>query len=167
MKTTLLTLTTIAIGAPALAEIKANFSEGAPKDQFTIRNTGTCALEHVNVLVDLSGSKAGLIFDVTERGAGVEVYQPFALVAGGEVITTAPEVSDGDSQLQLSLASLPPGEAIAFTIDVDDTNGGREITVDGFEITGAAVRIASETGSATGTFGPDATAVIPWNTCTS
>ena len=102
------------------AELRANFIEGAPKDRFQITNESGCVLKDAEVLLDLSTSSAGLIFDVTSRGAGVEVFQPLEIVVGSARLAKVPDVEDGQSSVRLEVADLSPGEAIAFTIDVDE-----------------------------------------------
>ncbi len=121
------------------ADLRASFIEGAPKDRFQIANESACILKDAEVLVDLSTSSAGLIFDVTNEGAGVEVYQPLEIVAGSDRLSKIPDVEDGQSSIRLEVTALSPGEAIAFTIDVDDTLGRRAITVSRAEIAGASV----------------------------
>lgn len=171
MKNTLLALATIVavplLALPAAADVAVAFSEGAPKDRFTITNIGACALGPVDVTIDLAGSSAGLVFDVTGQGAGVEVFQPFELVSGGDLLTSTPRVRDGDNALMLSLTSLGQGQSVSFTIDVDDTIGAREITVSRAEITGASVRVETAMTRASGTFDATATAVAPLRACLS
>ncbi|MFK8034362.1 MAG: aggregation factor core [Hyphomicrobiales bacterium] len=140
---------------PALANVEVTFREGAPKDRFVIANTGNCATGPVDITIDLSGSDAGLIFDVTNSGQGVEVFQPFVLVSGKSFVSDAPVVKDGDNKVTLSLSDLVEGKPIAFTVDVDDTAGGREITVSGSEIAGASISVS---GGASGVFGTNAIA---------
>ena len=145
----------------AQADIRVQFDEGAPKDRFTITRVGASATWALSVVVlDLSESPSGLIFDVSGSGQGVEVFQPFELVAGADHLTSQPTVRDGDQTIRLPLASLERGDAVAFTIDVDDTGGGREITVSDSEIEGAVVRVETEVGSFSGAFGSDARADI-------
>ena len=125
----------------AQADLLIKFDEGAPKDRFTFANTGACKLENAVIRLDLSGSKAGLIFDTTSKGAGVEVFQPLEFVSGANSLSSKPSVKDGDTSIDLRIAALGPQQAIAFTIDVDDTMGGREITVSNSEILGATVEL--------------------------
>lgn len=156
------------IAQPALADLSVRFLEGAPKDRFIITSEGgVCADGPVSIVVDMSGSAGALIFDVTGEGAGVEVYQPFELVSGGTLVSGASRVVDGDSALQLDLETIAPGTEVAFTIDVDDTIGAREITVTGSEISGAIVRVVADGDVATGTFDDSARAVVPWPSCLS
>ncbi len=151
----------------AQADLNVTFSEGAPKDAFTFAATDGCLTGPVQITLDLAGSDAGLIFDVTEEGQGVEVYQPFELVAGGDLVAGASAVADGDTALALTLRSLPVNQPVSFTIDVDDTIGAREITVSGAEIAGASVTVTADMGTATGTFGTDARATVALPSCTS
>lgn len=153
------------LATPAAADISVRFSEGAPKDRFTFTADVACLNGPISVRLDLSGSASGLIFDVTESGAGVEVFQPFELVAGGDLVTTPPQVKDGDTELTLGLSQLPKGGQVAFTIDLDDTTGGREITVNGSEIAGAAVHVTWKDGSAKGVFGENARALVKTGAC--
>lgn len=149
------------------ADLMVRFDEGAPKDRFVLTNGSGCDLGAVEVEFDLTGSAAGLIFDTTGAGAGVEVFQPFELVAGGDYLIDLPSVTDGDRALSLRLNSLPPQASVAFTIDVDDTTGGQEIIVNNSEITGAAVKVRSTGGEASGTFDRSASARVDLATCLS
>lgn len=138
------------LAAPSLAraDIEVRFTESAPKDRFTITNVADCALGASDITIDLAGSAAGLIFDTTGAGAGVEVFQPFELAAGGDYVTGTTATLDGDTEITLNLAELPPGAAVAFTIDVDDTAGSDlgQIRVSGGEIAGASVRSGADEG---------------------
>lgn len=148
--TTLATVCTLLATASAYADIAAVFKEGAPKDRFTFTNVGGCDIVDATLTLDLSGSKSGLIFDVSGQGAGVEVFQPFEMVSGQKAVIEKPSVVDGASKIELKLAKLEPNASIAFTIDVDDTLGGREITVSNSEFSGVVVQLmqASKTYSA-------------------
>jgi hypothetical protein len=152
-------------GSVASADLAVTFLEGAPKDRFVFENTGNCPLGPTDLVVDLSGSVAGLIFDVTATGAGVQVYQPFELVAGADSLSGLPQVSDGDTGLVLPVSALPPGARIAFTIDVDDTINQREITVSNAEIAGAEVRLVHDGTAYVGTFTDAARAVVKLPPC--
>ena len=124
----------------AMAQIDARFVEGAPKDTFTFVNSG-CALEAATVVLDMTGSAGGLIFDTEGGGAGVEVFQPFESVSGDVASVT---VSDGADVLSLSVSDWPEGAEISFTIDVDDVLRHGDLgqtQVSGGEIAGAEVRI--------------------------
>lgn len=160
------TLALAAVAAThALSDVDVRFIEGAPKDRFEIRNSGACALTATTVALDLSTSQAGLIFDVTARGAGVEVFQPFEITSGADSLRAIPVVTDGQNKLALDIAALQPGQTIAFTIDVDDTIGQREITVSGSEISGASVRLATQSSDHSATFDTTAQASLPHSSC--
>ncbi|MGR3501744.1 aggregation factor core [Pseudaestuariivita sp.] len=120
-----------------MADVVVSFRDGAPKDRFEVANVGDCDLGAGRLALDFAGSAGGLIFDVTDRGAGVEVFQPFEIVEGAEYLDGFAEIADGDSFALLEFSGMPAGARFAFTIDVDDTGGGREITVSGSEIAGA------------------------------
>lgn len=151
----------------AQADLRVSFDEGAPKDRFRIENTGACMISQSSILLDLSTSSAGLIFDVTARGAGVDVFQPFEIVEGAGALAALPTVLDGQSQIRLDVTRLAPGETIAFTIDVDDTIGQREITVSNAEIEDATVSHLTGSGSTSATFTALARADVPASDCTT
>ncbi|MDV7145774.1 aggregation factor core [Tropicimonas sp. TH_r6] len=141
------------------------FLEGAPKDRFVLTNTGSCDLQAVDVTLDLSTSASGVIFDVTGSGAGVEVFQPFEIVSGAGYVGTAPRVADGDKTLMLRLDTLPSGEEVAFTIDVDDTRGTREITVTDSELRGATASVQTAAWTASQAFGETADLAVALPAC--
>lgn len=149
----------------ATADLAVSFDEGAPKDRFTFTNTGSCTITNAIVTLDLSSSKSGLIFDVTESGAGVDVFQPLVIVSGTTALLNIPKVIDGDNQLTLNLRKLDAGKSIALTIDVDDTMGGREITVSGSEIEGATVHFSHDNKSTSAVFNSTAGTTIRLKAC--
>ena len=104
---------------PAYANMNISFDEGAPKDRFTFTNAGDCTIAATKVKLDLASSKAGLIFDVTASGKGVEVYQPLEITSGENSLLTIPTANDGDNQITLDIDQLAAGQSISFTIDVD------------------------------------------------
>ncbi|QBF32911.1 aggregation factor core [Thalassococcus sp. S3] len=152
---------------PAAADLDVRFVEGAPKDRFELVNTSACATGPISVRLDLSGSAGGLIFDVTEAGAGVEVFQPFELAEGADALAALPSVADGDDVLTLDLIDLPADTRVSFTIDVDDTLGGREITVSGAEIEGALVTARLQDRQVQSQFTAEATARLGLASCIS
>ncbi|MEM6304506.1 MAG: aggregation factor core [Pseudomonadota bacterium] len=167
MKITL-PLAALVLSAPiAHADITARFIEGAPKDRFELVNDSACALPPGVLTIDIGTAPAGLIFDVTASGAGVEVFQPFELVAGGDSLSALPRVADGDQAIALPIAGLAPGARIAFTIDVDDTGGGREITVSGSEMAGASVRATLDGATYSAAFNETARARLDLPACGS
>ena len=157
----------LAVAAPAVADVLVEFREGAPKDRFTITGLGDCPVGRSEVTIDLSGSAAGLIFDVTGSGAGVEVFQPYEQVSGQGSLLEATQVQDGDESITLTFSDLAEGVAAAFTIDVDDTAGGREITVSGSEIIGASVSVQNELGQFDAEFNADGAALVSMDGCLS
>ena len=159
--------TSLYLASPAFADLRVVFDEGAPKDRFTIENTGLCLLEDSRLTLDLATSTAGLIFDVSERGAGVEVFQPFQLIQGLQALAAVPTVRDGQAKVTFDILSLEPGASIEFTIDVDDTLGGREITVSDSEIEGALVSYETTAGVYSAQFSSSSEAEVTIADCTS
>jgi hypothetical protein len=161
-----LSLTLALPALPAWADIGVRFIEGAPKDRFEITNLAGCAAVAAEVVIDLSKSAAGLVFDTTGQGAGVEVFQPFELVAGAKALAKMPKVVDGDTQLVLSIQRLAAGQRVVFTIDVDDTVSTRGITVSGSEIEGAEVRVHGAGATASARFSRQGQVVVQTPACT-
>lgn len=129
----------------AVADIDLRFQEGAPKDRFVIENN-LCSLSNVTLTIDLSTAPAGLIFDVTEQGAGVEVYQPVELEQGSAVLT---EVTDGSQKLQLMLEEFRLGDELTVSADLDDTMPNSslgQIRVADSEIAGVTVSVETSAG---------------------
>ncbi|MEM7471337.1 MAG: aggregation factor core [Pseudomonadota bacterium] len=155
---------------PAAANIAVEFREGAPKDRFTFTNVGDCAIGAATLTLDLGESAAGLIFDTTGAGAGVEVFQPYETVAGESVLDSVSPVSDGDSEITLTLNGLPAGQSVAFTIDVDDTlrhSALGQIQVTDSEIAGATVTLSGVSGEVFGVFDNTSRALVRTASCTS
>ncbi len=158
------TLTLIAIltlPMPAAADVNVRFLEGAPKDQFVLTNQG-CDLGAFEVTINLATAPAGLIFDVTGSGAGVEVYQPVEVVAGKVMLS---DVSDGDQSLTLTINGFDTGATATISADLDDTQAAGalgQIRVAGSEIAGASVVGAN---GEVGLFDASAQAVLPTPGC--
>ncbi|MEM9205175.1 MAG: aggregation factor core [Pseudomonadota bacterium] len=167
MKTPALTLSLALFATAAAADIQVRFKDGAPKDRFTVTNTGACDLGPAQVKIDLSGSPFGLIFDVTSQGAGVQVFQPFEIATGGRYLAATPDIADGDNAVTLDFTSLPAGDTFAFTIDIDDTVKSREIIVSGEEIVGAMATVSLGAAGASAVFDADGLAEIGFAACTS
>lgn len=153
----------------AFADVKIRFVESAPKDRFVVTNTGNCELQDVVLKVDLTDTRGQLIFDTTESGAGVEVFQPFEQREGDVVLISSASVSDGDKSLSVRIASLPANEQVSFTIDVDDTLSNSElgqIRVTGAEIeNGRVTLIGSRDESFTAVFDLSSEAAISGALC--
>jgi len=168
---TLKTITVLAVASlvasPSLANVHVSFIEGAPKDTFVVTNRGACDLSATEVTIDLSGSASGLVFDVTDRGPGVEVFQPFQIVSGQQLVSRATNVSDGDTSVTLELDSLAMDQSVSFTIDVDDTNGSSEITVMDSEIFGATVGVVTQNGQFIDTFASNSEVIVRIPDCAS
>ncbi len=147
------------------AGVQVRFIEGAPKDRFVLTNVGACKVEASTVKIDLSQSAGRLIFDVTGQGAGVEVFQPLEFVKGADALRQLPSVVDGQNSIELEIASLAAGDQLAFTIDVDDTIGQREITVSGSEIEGATVSFTDADETSSATFSSDALVNVTTKDC--
>lgn len=153
-----------AIATAAAADVTVSFRDGAPTDRMTISASAPiCGTGPFEMTIDLMGSAAGLIMDVTAAGAGVEVFQPLVLVSGADQVAQISAPQDGDTQLSLTLSALVPAAPVAFTLDLDDTMGGREITVTGAEIVGATVTLISDLTTVTAAFDADgeATLILP------
>ncbi len=150
----------------AQATIQVSFTESAPKDRFSIRNTGSCTLTQLTLTIDLSSSVGKLIFDTTDSGAGVEVFQPFEVREGEIQLISAQTVGDGDSALVLRIPTLAADSRVSFTIDVDDTLPQSElgnIRVTDAEIAQSRLQVETPTQAAVSAlFGNDssATAVL-------
>jgi hypothetical protein len=157
----------ILAGIQAQANLIVQFTEGAPTDRFAFTNAGDCPMQEARITVDLTASRGGLIFDVTETGAGVSVYQPFEVVEGAQSLGAVPLVADGDTGLILEVERLDPGATIAFTIDVDDTAGTAATLVSEAEISGAGIMIEAGDERISGFFGDDATARVALPPCPS
>jgi hypothetical protein len=149
------------------ADIQVAFRDGAPKDRFTVTNTGTCPTAPMTLAIDMSKSAGRLIFDVTAQGAGVEVFQPLEITGGAEYLRALPQVRDGQTDLALELGALPAGARITFTIDVDDTIGQREITVNGSEISGSELIVRAGFSAAPGVFDETSVASVKTPDCLS
>ena len=165
-----LTFACFAVGlcTPVFADISVRFVEGAPKDRFVIEASDAfCSTDPLAVTVNLAESPGKLIFDVTDSGAGVEAFQPFEVVPGAESVLAASSVKDGDTLLRPDLAGLNDETSVAFTIDVDDTLGAREITVVDGEILGASVSVEVTGDEMTAAFDETAMAIVPWTICPS
>lgn len=167
MKHALLVILASVIAAPVYADIQVQFLEGAPKDRFVITNKGECEIDSAQFKIDFSGSDAGLIFDVTGSGAGVEVFQPFEVTKGVAFLASEPEISDGDQVAILSLTKFAEGQTIEFTIDVDDTSGAQEIIVSDTEIRGAIVSLSVGEKQFSNVMEMEATVLVGTDTCLS
>jgi len=154
-----------ALSFPVAAEVVVEFDEGAPKDRFTITNSGECDLGASSLSIDLSPSPYGLIFDVSGSGAGVEVYQPLEFTSGQRLLAAVPKVRDGDNRVELALLELNVGASVSFTIDIDDTANSRQTVVANAEISEAVAILRTGSSATRASFGNDAVASIPTPGC--
>ncbi len=155
------TLVLSLIPMAATADITVTFIEGAPKDRFVLENQG-CDLGRFDVTLNLSTAPAGLIFDVTGSGAGVEVFQPVEVVSGDVILSG---VTDGDQALQLTINDFDAGTSATISADLDDTQAAGalgQIRVAGAEIAGASV--VGPDGNM-GLFDATAQAILPTPGC--
>jgi hypothetical protein len=154
------------VSQSAIADITVRFVESAPKDRFVI-SSDTCPLNEVDVLIDLTQSAGGLIFDVTPDGAGVEVFQPVEVQNDGVAVMP---VVDGDQHLSFVIGHLSAGDDIVISADLDDvlTNSSLgQIRVAGSELDGAAVKMTIAGESQTAVFVDGANTVIVAHSCLS
>lgn len=169
----LLVLYLLFLTTPAKADIVARFTEGAPKDVFTIRNTDTCGTGPIGVTIDLTDAAGDLYFDTTAQGVGISVYQPFELVGGEDYVTAVTPVADGARIFTLEVNDLPPSAMITITTDVDDAlpeSASGQTIVEGGEILGARVLIVPRFDTpplAVGEFDATGSVTVPWSICLS
>ena len=101
--------------------VQVRFVESVPADTFLFTNTGDCDLGRSEVWLDLRPSIAGLVFDVSESGAGLDRFHRLEITEGGEFIHRVSKLKDGSTALHFQLERLPVGGTIAFKADIDDT----------------------------------------------
>ena len=148
--------------------LEVRFAESAPKDSFIFKNLSSCTMDSLQITVDLSDSAGKLIFDTTETGAGVEVFQPFETRKGNISLMSAATVNDGDKQLTVQINGLGPEQSASFTIDVDDTMTNSalgNIRVSNSEIASATVSVVHDQSVSEGTFGSDSIALVNLPDC--
>ena len=167
MKIFPITICAVLFAAPSFADVRVQFFEGAPKDKFIITNEGACDIGATELIIDFSGSRAGLIFDVTASGAGVEVFQPFEVTEGANALASEPAIADGDQTATILIKNLDVNQRIAFTIDVDDTKGAREITVSDDEISGTTISLTTQGKQVLAVLGTNAEVLLTTGACTT
>ena len=154
-----------AIATPAAAELRVSFIEGAPKDRLLVQNLGLCDLQNLAIDLDFKDSEGRLIFDVTAKGAGVEVFQPLDVARGASALIEEPTVSDGQTSLSLMVGSLAPKSEIVITADLDDQLGAREITVSTSEFAGTVLSVKTPSLQMKEVFGPDPALTLALEPC--
>jgi hypothetical protein len=134
-------------------EVSLVFTESAPRDRFEIRNDSSPGQRIQRLTLDLSPSAGRLIFDTTEGGTGVEVFQPFRTEPGEARLSRLPVVDDGSDRITLDFTRFEPGQRFRFSIDVDDrltTSDLGQIRVSGREMEGALLTAEFGARGATG-----------------
>ena len=109
-----------------------------------LRHTSPAGWQITAVSWNLSPSNGKVFFDVTDKGAGVEVFQPLRIVSKGNnaaKLAEPPVIKDGDQQLVMRFSQFTGQQQFAVTMDVDDQLGGREITVNSSEMSGAMLDV--------------------------
>jgi len=69
-------------------------------------------------------------------------------------------VADGAQVLHLYVPSLPSGDMLQLTADLDDTTSGRQITVLGSEMMGATVSVSINDSVQTAPFDTEGRALV-------
>ena len=154
-----LTVSLLTFAAPATAQdLIVHFAGGAPKDHISFESTG-CNLSNAIVMIDLAGSAGELIFDATPNDDDARSYQPVEITHGYGALSP---VRNGDKRLQILVHTLPPGEELHLTADLNDARGvGPEMMFNGADMAGASVRLALSDRVLKGTFDTAGTATIP------
>jgi len=155
----------LALTTTASANLSLEFREGAPKDRFIVSNIGDCTLTDMAITIDFKDSAGKLIFDITNEGAGVEVFQPFEIESGSKFLTQTPDVVDGQTQITLNMTAFEAGKKIVASTDLDDTVGTREITVTASEFSGTVVNVTIDGNVYTTKMNDKPEAVVELNGC--
>ncbi len=142
----LLIVLAIMLPSAARADLAVTFVEAAPKDLFIVENRTDCDLYDFGLQIDLKSSAGGLLFDISEGGAGSSVYQPFEIAEGHGSIRSFEPVSDGDRVVSILFDRLGGRSRVVFTVDVDDTlpeGPYGQTMIDGSEIAGSMLFITT------------------------
>ncbi len=158
-------ISSLALPRAAAADLEVEFIEGAPRDSFILKNVGGCELGAVQFEIDFESSIAGLIFEVSDEGEGVEVSQPFEVTAGAKYLIAQPLVADGDQRAKFDMAGLGTNETFAFTIDVDASLGTRGNTVADSEISGTKFSLHLGGGTYSAVMGIEAQVILTAPNC--
>lgn len=161
--------------APAFAcepVATVEFNEAAPKDIFTIKNISN-EWTVKQLTLDLTSSRGRMLFDTEVGGTGLNVAQPFERRSGSATLSAAPNISDGDSTLELRFDAFGTGDDFQFTIDVDDTlpasaRGPTMISANEIEGTLVLATLQGNNGliaNGKGRFGPKNEAMIELPVC--
>lgn len=137
-------------GSEARVQVAAVFTEGAPTDKLDIRNQSVADWRIERVVWNLEPSRGRLIFDVTDAGAGVQVFQPLRVLTAASPLMqwrALPRVNDGEQRLELRFDAFAPGETFSIAMDLDDQIGARETIVSGSEIEAAVLQVSLQSAS--------------------
>lgn len=116
---------------------RATFQESAP-DYLLIENLSISGWRLASAVWRLAPSRAQVYFDTSFEGVGVSGYHAFQPDVAADLLTAAPEVSDGDQTLSLEFGAFAPGMRFSLLIDVDDIVDD-QVRVYGPEIEGAGI----------------------------
>ncbi|WP_193182024.1 hypothetical protein [Nisaea sediminum] len=152
-----------------LADLAVSFTESSPVDLIVVENRSDCDLHDFGLQIDLRSSAGGLVFDISEGGAGASVYQPFEILEGREAVRGFSPVRDGDRTASIQFGTLEARRRVIFMVDVDDTltdGAWSQTVIDGLEIAGTGL-ILTMVGEAPSTvvFLPDGQATLQIRGC--
>jgi hypothetical protein len=142
----LLTALLYLLPSAALADLVVTFIEASPSDLFIVENRNDCEYYDFGMQIDLRSSAGGLLFDITEGGAGASVYEPFGIAEGRDAVRSFSPVTDGDRVASILFDRLEGRGRVIFTVDVDDTlpdGPYGQTVVDSSEIAGAMIVITT------------------------
>ena len=145
-----------------MAQVSIRYVDAAP-DRFSFTLDGACPLGPATFRIDLTGSRAGLLIDMSGGGSVREL----TVVSGAERVTALPQPQDGATEFEIELSEMVPGETIAVTIDLDDTRSARPTIIRGWEIEGVRAEISAAGASASAEFAASGVAVLPFSPCLS
>lgn len=134
------------IAAPSFADARVQLAEGDPNERFIISKGRSTDIGPSELVIGFAASSAGPIFDVTGSGAGGEVVQPFTFTVteGATLVDSSPILAGDTRSATLLIEIRGTAQKIAFTIDVDDTNDSREITVSDGESVGLTIPFSAQ-----------------------
>jgi len=153
----------------AMADLVVTFIEASPSDLFIVQNRTDCDFYDFGLQIDLRSSAGGLLFDISEGGAGASVYEPFGIAEGRDAVRSFAPVTDGDRVASILFDQLEGRGHVIFTVDVDDTlteGPYGQTVIDGSEIAGAMLSVTT-VGEApsTAVFLPDGHATVKLRGC--
>lgn len=159
----------LAITGAAHADVTVRFEEDAPKDRFVITNQSNCTFGRGKLIIDLSPSSRGLLFDTLRGGDGENVAQPVEIASAHKLVATVAPVRDGAQSVELSFRSFPSNGQLVMTVDVDDSLKSGPMGVQmiaGSEMSGARVIINLLDGTArAAVFNSQGAARVPASDC--